>query len=187
MEVNAKRVNFEAYNKINDLFLVNQNMIRNNENHKFERNPISDSVSFQSKKNKDINVVSLKGADELKYEVEYNKNSRWKNESNIVGDDIDVNFKTGLGRNKLSGSAYNHNLDLEYVCKGFNPNRMTINGKIDNKNISLEYNLMGNNVNIEGDISEIDENTLNLINMLAKDYSVIANNQLMLTAMILID
>ena len=187
MDVNTKGINYNVYNNGNNSTLTARKVITNIENSKFEKNPISDSVSFQAKKNKDIKVVSLRGADELKYDVEYNKNSRWKNESNIVGENIDVNFKTGLGRNKLSGSAYNHNLELEYACKGFNPNKMTISGKIDNKNVSLEYNIVGNNVNIEGDISEIDEETLNLINMLAKDYSVIANNQLMVTAMILID
>ena len=187
MELNASSVGFSALNNTSNYFRSSKNETSNNETSALERSPITDSVSFQSKqRDKNVMVVSLKGADELKYDLEYNKVSKWRNDTNVVGDDVDVNFKHGLGGSKLTGNAYSHNINLEYDCKGLDPNKMTIKGKIDNKNVDLKYNILGNNVNIEGDISEIDENTLNMMNMFAKDYAVIANEQLMLAALMIV-
>lgn len=133
-----------------------------------------------------ISVVSLRDADELKYDVEYNKVSRFKNDVNIIGKNVNVYFKPNINSSRVIGSAYNHNLDLEYVCKGFSPNKMLIRGQIDNNVIELRYNIIGNNVNIQGDISNIDKDTITLLNMLSRDFSALISNQLNLATMIML-
>lgn len=131
-------------------------------------------------------LISLKDADNLKYDVEYNKLARFKNDVNIAGENINIDFKHGLNGSRVTGKAYNHELNLEYVCKGFNPNKMAIRGDIDGNPVSLRYEIIGNNVNITGDLSAIDKDTLTLMNMLSRDYSEVANNQINLATMIIL-
>ena len=143
--------------------------------------------NFRAKNNREnISVVSLKDADNLKYDVEYTKLNRLKNDVNIVGDDINIYFRNGISNSQVSGMAYDHIINLEYACKGFNSNRMIIKGKVDNTAVSLRYDIMGNNVNITGDISEIDENVLTLMNMLARDFSDVVNNQINLATFVIL-
>ena len=136
-------------------------------------------------KNESTKIVSLKDADNLKYDVEYNRLSRFKTDTNIVGENIDIYFKNWLSGSKVMGTAYNHVINLEYTSTGFNPNKMNIKGKIDTDEISLTYNILGNNVKIEGDISAIDDKTLTLMNMLARDYSEVTTNQMNIAAMLI--
>lgn len=143
--------------------------------------------NFRAKSDREsMSVVSLKDADDLKYDVEYNKLSRLKNDVNIIGDDINIYFRNGISNSQVSGMAYNHFINLEYACKGFNPNKMIIKGKIDNKEVSLKYDIMGNNVNITGNISEIDDNVLTLMNMLARDFSDVVSNQMNLATFVIL-
>ena len=145
----------------------------------FNRLVKNNNTNFYGKNDKEtIKVISLKDADNLKYDVEYNKLSRFKNNFNIIGDNIDIIVINGINGSKVTGNAYNHNIDAKYICPGYNSNKMIIKGNIDGKNIFLKYNIMGNNVNIEGDLSELDNQTITLLNMLARDYSEVANNQI---------
>lgn len=131
-------------------------------------------------------ILSLREADNLKYEVEYNKVARLKNDVNIVGDNINIYFRPGLNGTKVDGVAYNHVLNLEYVCKGFNPNKMGIKGRIDNKDISIKSVISGNNVTIEGDTSNIDNETMTLLNMLSRDFTEVTANQINLATMFML-
>ena len=161
------------------------NTYYNNTNNKNEAKNSSNVFRAKSKDDM-ISTVSLRNADELKYDVEYNKISRLKNDVNIIGKDINIYFKPNINSSRVIGGAYNHNLDLEYVCKGFSPNKMLIRGRIDNQDVELRYNIIGNNVNIQGDTSGLDENTITLLNMLSRDFSALISNQLNLATMIML-
>lgn len=165
---------------------INNNVLTSNKvsskKSKLERTPMKDDVSFTGKDKKEPaekNTFSLKEAENLKYDLEYNKVSKWKNEYKVTGDNIDLELRHKFSSSTLKGSAYNKDLDLEFCNNGFNPNNMKLKGKIDGKEISLDCEINEKNINISGDLKDIDEETLNLLNIIAIDHAKSAKENLM--------
>ena len=167
--MNINRINYNPYNYGN-----------------YGIQPHNTQPAFGSRNDENSTLISLRDADELKYDVEYNIISKLKNDLNITGENINVYFKNNINSSKLTGDAFNHNFDVEYSCKGFNPNKMYLKGRVDNNPIKLKYVIAGNNVKIEGDISRLDDNTITLLNMIARDFTEIVNNQINIATMIML-
>ena len=115
---------------------------------------------------------SCKGADELKYDLEYTKPSFFNRNYDISGEEISLSVKNKLlGVQNVSGIGYGEAVNIDIDSGVFASRKGTVTGTINGKTIVVKYRANENakSINLSGNIEDLDEKSKNLLIALISD------------------